>query len=130
MTAAVSLPRAWFACGDCADKIIAGGGRRDENVKEVSYGRLCEVHPRHLPDMHATSAVELGTWTAPIGAAPDELAELPELEELPTAIGPLTRIAADLLVAWSAGNAGNVDPVIIAAAVLHARELLRLTKGR
>ncbi len=116
-----------FACGDCADRIELGGGRKDPSVKEISMGAVCAVHPTPAV-MQATWAVLLGTWTRPIASAePDELEGL---DELPAAIGPLTRIALDLLSAWSTAAPANVDDVMVRAAVGHARALLRLTKGR
>lgn len=112
-------------CEDCAKEIFAEGGRLDESVDRIDAGKTCVAHGDHRPTMVATSAVVVpADWTAPEREVEPEL----EIGPLPTTMGPLTEIAARLLVAWTA-DASKADRLMVAHAVSAAHDLLSMTKG-
>jgi len=117
-----------FACVDCGVSILDAGGGYAPGVREITYGQCCEVHGEGRPDSPATYAVVVPIgWTRPRGKR-DELVA-PEEAETPTGQpGILTRITADLVVAWSRDHQ-HADETLVGAAAHVARMILTSTKG-
>jgi hypothetical protein len=111
----------WLVCGDCAAKIIQAGGEHNKAVRQVDYGQLCEAHAG-LPTQ-ATSAI----------LVPKDYMHHVERTSEPVVletrdVGPKTRIAVDLLVAWTT-SAAKADDRTVKHAVDVAENILNLTKG-
>jgi hypothetical protein len=120
-----------FVCGDCCAKALANGYRRlpKEEAGEIAYGKSCELHPSRLT-MQATNAIEVpNDYTTPRAETMVQVsAEEDAPQEIQMRIGPVTDLAARLLVAWSKGD-DDVDDLKIGRSVDVARSLLTLTKG-
>jgi hypothetical protein len=113
-------------CGDCAAALVARGGARNAALRTIGLGVTCETHGGSGPQ--ASSVVDVDVDVARERSATFERAAV---ERVPVReLGPVTQIARDLLVAWSAEKEGaNVDAVTIGRAVDVAWALLRETKG-
>lgn len=132
-----------LVCLSCADALIATGGAlvKDEPVT-IDLGTECQTHPGGMAPA-ATHPVDGGTPPAletrpaletppppppPYAAAADSV--FPPMLLEPQGLGPVTEIAARLLVAWTKDDRGAGADTVVDAAVITARALLRATGGR
>ena len=137
---ALASLRALHVCTSCAKRLIDKGYAKEKGT--ITLGDVCEAHDgKHrpqatslviAPETEVTTPPDLG----PVALDADELAETGEAPavvvrepgRIVEAIGPVTEIAARLLVAWSTSEK-LADDLMIAEAARVARALLRETKG-
>lgn len=119
----------WYVCGDCGTRLLAEGGEKPAGTTTIPYGTTCRAHDKPLPMVATMGVLMPVSYVAP-ALPPDEEEDEEERygTTTPLGVGPLTRIAADLLIAWTTeGKEGAADTWRIECAVEAARKLIKMT---